>query len=103
MTAKELEILTHEIGTFVRRYVEREIGKAVAPLIKRLDEQLQWKGTWAERAVYGVDSVVNHDGHAWVAKLASIGQTPGADPDHWQLMVRRGKPGRDAKDLRLAS
>ena len=98
MTRADVQAITKGMAEPIKEFVAQEIAKAMAPLKKQIEEQMTWKGTWTERTVYGVGSVVNDGGDMWVALLPSIGQRPGTDRDHWQLAVRKGKPGPPGRD-----
>lgn len=59
-------------------------------------------GTYAEGKLYPRGAGVSFDGHFWTAQKATSDR-PGDGCPSWRLAVRRGKPGRDGRDLRAAS
>ena len=53
------------------------------------------RGVWNAENQYNEGDVATHDGSAFIAKK-STRDKPGTS-DSWQLMVKRGKDGKDAK------
>lgn len=88
------------------------VARELAPFIKRIDELEQrcaeaerkaaaagerYKGVFqrAQAEEYSAGSWVTHSGSMWVA-LRSAPGVPG-EGDGWQLAVKRGSDGRDAR------
>jgi len=59
------------------------------------------RGTWSESEQYKRGDVTTHDGSAFCALVETKGAMPGKSSD-WQLIVKRGRDGRDAKTVRVA-
>jgi hypothetical protein len=58
---------------------------------------LDYKGTWAVADTYGRGAVVTHQGSLWICRSANVSRRPGTDPNIWQLAVKRGSDGKDAR------
>jgi len=54
-----------------------------------------YKGVWKEGIGFEPGAMVTHGGSLWVCKATTI-LKPGTS-DAWQLAVKRGKDGRDAR------
>jgi len=89
------------------RGLVRAVVRAVAPVLasheRRLNElaerpHLHEEGVWQPETAYGVGAVVTDHGSAWVAKQPTC-QRPGINNDHWRLLVKRGRDGKDARRL----
>lgn len=89
----------------VAHYVSREL----APLEQRLAELEQrvaksrglfFRGSWAASAgeVFEENDLVVDRGSLWIA-LCGTTDKPGTSQS-WQLVCKRGKDGRDGRDLR---
>ena len=57
---------------------------------------LKYAGLWLEGHGYAPGDVVTHGGSAWVCEAETTAK-PGAAGDGWQLMVKRGRDGRDVR------
>jgi hypothetical protein len=73
----------------------------VASLWKRIKELedrpgMRYRGTWSMDAQHNEGDTVTDHGSAWFC-LKSTRSRPGDDPDSWQLMVKRGADGKDAR------
>jgi len=55
-----------------------------------------WQGTYAANATYEPGDLVNWGGSTWICKACTPGK-PGEGATGWQLMVKRGRDGRDGK------
>lgn len=66
----------------------------VATLKANVARGFSLRGTYAADASYSALDVVALDGGSFAAKRDKPGPCPG---DGWQLLVQRGKPGRDGK------
>lgn len=73
--------------------VDRRVAAAVAAI-----PVLRHVGTYDPARAYTEQEVVTADGSMWVARSGSIGIKPGTDAGaaSWQLVVKRGKDGRNA-------
>lgn len=82
------------------RYVRSQIKTRVEPLEKRLAEVerygIKFCGVHQRAMEYSRGAVVTHEGCAWVAVVDKTGALPGVGAD-WQLMVKAGRDGRDAR------
>jgi hypothetical protein len=52
-------------------------------------------GTWNASTQFNDGDAATHDGSLWLCK-ASTRDRPGSSA-HWQLVVKRGKDGRDLR------
>jgi hypothetical protein len=77
---------------------ERMLNQQLTDRIKVLEDRpdLRYSGVWQQDQVYGSGNFVTDGGSLWHAKRASVGERPGVG-DAWQLAVKRGRDGRDAK------
>ena len=74
----------------------RENGQLVADVFEGDGTPInKYFGTWKADNEYDEGAVVTHDGSGFIAKK-STREKPGAS-DSWQLFVKRGKDGRDAR------
>jgi hypothetical protein len=55
-----------------------------------------WQGTYVANATYEPGDLVNWGGSTWICKACPPGK-PGEGATGWQLMVKRGRDGRDGK------
>jgi hypothetical protein len=74
--------------------------KAVEARIAELEQQQRkgmcYRGVWRAEAVYRKGEWVTRDGSMWHAQQDTTpGDRPGDTPS-WQLVVKRGRDGRDA-------
>jgi len=79
----------------------KEAFSLIADLQRRMAELetagIKYVGTWQRAMTYPRGSIVTSGGSAWVAlKDVPEGEGPGQSPEHWQLMVKAGRDGRDA-------
>jgi len=59
---------------------------------------LKYAGIWQAEKTHQENSLVTRDGSLWIAKRATASfPGGGAEPDAWQLCVKRGADGKDAK------
>jgi hypothetical protein len=92
--------------------VREAIKAAITPITdrldaieKRLDAVMQkgmvYRGVFDPNTRYEVGDVVSRGGSAWYAKLPGLGIAPDESSvmgeAMWQLMVKRGRDGKDAK------
>jgi hypothetical protein len=90
--------------------IAKAIDMATAPLCDRilaleqrcgaLERQprgLQYCGVWTEGHRYAKGDVVTDAGSMCAALANSVTSRPTDDPGSWQLCVKRGKDGRDAR------
>jgi len=57
---------------------------------------LRYEGVHDAGRAYDPGAIVTHSGSAWCCTAATTA-TPGASADGWQLMVKRGRDGRDRR------
>lgn len=62
----------------------------------RRQPTLEYTGTWQEGTTYERGQMVTHQGSVWYCKRPAATR-PNEDPERWQLMVKRGRDGRDAR------
>ena len=93
---------------------ERELAEVLVgvlkPIVARvaaLEEQakerpgMKYTGVFTEGVTYAAGDCVTHGGGLWCSLLNQNRAVPGQDGAvGWQLAVKRGAPGRDAKDSR---
>lgn len=96
ITKSLLKVLSRGLAPVLKQYVESQ----VAPLRARIGEleatALKYQGTWERDKVYGVNAGVTHHGSCWIARTATT-REPGQPESGWQLFVKRGRDGRDAR------
>ena len=74
----------------------RENGQLVADVFEGDGTPInKYFGTWKADNEYDEGAVVTHDGSGFIAKK-STREKPGTS-DSWQLFVKRGKDGKDAR------
>jgi len=87
------------------RLVAQGYRECFRPQMKRLDAlegrpELKYVGTWKAGApVHVPGDCVTYDGSVWICKALTEGR-PSEDFASWQLAVKRGQDGRDARDAR---
>jgi hypothetical protein len=79
---------------FYQRDRCRVLEREVAALKASVARGFRLRGTFVADATYAALDVVALDGSSFAAKRDNPGPCPG---DGWQLLVQRGKPGRDGK------
>jgi hypothetical protein len=90
---KEFDVAYDGERTFTLRWASAE----------RLEERsfrlpvVLYRGTYTEGRTYDAGDVVTHQRSAWCC-LTTTGTRPGEAAAAWQLMVMRGRDGRDGKD-----
>jgi hypothetical protein len=57
---------------------------------------LKYAGLWIEGQCYTPGEIVTHGGSAWHCDVETTAR-PGGPGDGWQLMVKRGRDGRDVR------
>jgi hypothetical protein len=57
---------------------------------------VRYAGVWDAETDYAPDMAVSSSGSIWIARSPSRGLRPGEGPE-WQLAVKRGRDGRDAR------
>ena len=97
MTADEARTLIRSIMPPIHEMIGAQIAKAVAPLEQRVVDgeagRLEYTGVWEARE-YRRGQIVTSDGGMWFCKARTRTEPPG---DAWQLCVKAGRPGRDAR------
>ena len=74
----------------------RENGMLVAHVFEGDGTPInKYRGVWTAANEYGEGDVTTHDGSAFIAKKDTRDK-PGTN-DSWQLFVKRGKDGKDAR------
>jgi hypothetical protein len=76
------------------------IKAAIAPLRERIAvlesrPSLKDCGVWHSGVVYENGSLVTFDGSAWVCRQAHFAVGDHPSHDHFRLLVKRGRDGRD--------
>jgi hypothetical protein len=77
----------------------REVG--IPSTAARLDKlearpELKYCGVWVAGKTYQENMLVTHSGSLWIAKKSTAAYPGGgAEPDSWQLCVKRGRDGKD--------
>lgn len=90
--------------------IAQAIEMATAPLHERLcslelryaelekrQPTMPYRGVWRDDTAYQQGDLATYDGSVWHCKSANQGQRPGSAPSFWQLCVKRGRDGRDAR------
>jgi hypothetical protein len=81
--------------------IATSIANVIGPLTERIStlesqlEQRSYKGVWQREASYREHNLVTFGGNIWIA-LKDTGAQPGQGDD-WQLAVKKGRDGRDAR------
>ena len=79
------------------RIIAPAMREALRPLearIERIESRaMHDAGVWSREAAYEAGAVCSHNGHAWVAKIATHAVEPG-DGAIWRMLVRRPRDGR---------
>jgi hypothetical protein len=57
---------------------------------------LKYAGVYVDGQAYGPGDLVTHGGSVWHCERPTAAK-PGTTADGWQLMVKRGKDGRDVR------
>lgn len=78
----------------IKRYLDEEFARYEKRLAAFEANGLRYCGIWQRAQHYSRGSVVTLDGSAWIALRDTEGAPPGND---WQLMVRQGRDGKDAR------
>ena len=96
MTEADVQAFVNALAPVIKNYVQRSLE----PVTKRLDGleergSLEYRGIFEDSTVYRKGDLVTRDGSLWIAKSPTH-ERPGASSD-WQLCVKRGQNGRDAK------
>jgi hypothetical protein len=91
-------VTQRELGRLMER-VGRAVREALEPLRQRIGEleQREWVGIWTSGKSYAKNSIVSHDGSAWLAVRQYPEGKPGGANTGWRLIVKRGRDGKDAK------
>ncbi len=88
----------------MRSELVREVAKQLSDRVTDLEDRLaaagpslKFAGVYQRTSTYQQGDVVTHAGSAWVA-LAPVAAnaSPGNGEARWQLMVKRGRDGKDA-------
>lgn len=112
MTEKDLQTIARGFAPVVREVIQQALDMELAPLRQQIHELktkvhelesqgLKYCGVWDQQKAYGRGDVVTHAGSAWVCREATTAKPGEADiaSRAWQLVVKRGRDGRDGKDL----
>jgi hypothetical protein len=75
-----------------------EIFRRLQELEKR--PAVSYEGVYDPERQYEKGHLLTHDGSIFACLLPSKGITPGSAPAHFKLAVKRGRDGKDGKDLR---
>jgi hypothetical protein len=93
--AKRSAQLTKEYVARQLEPLQKQLEALEARLAVAEDRGFRYRGTWSASTQFNDGDAVSHDGSLWLAK-ASTRDRPGTSP-HWQLIVKRGRDGRDAR------
>ncbi|WP_338722378.1 hypothetical protein [Devosia sp. XK-2] len=75
----------------------RSVEALQAKVIEIEAAGIKFAGVWQRAQSYERGAIVTSAGSAWVAlKEVPEGTVPGQSPEHWQLMVKAGRDGKDA-------
>ena len=96
MKREDLTKFAADLGRMTKQYVADAIG----PLERRIAEleqrpSLKYQGVWRSDVQYAGGDTVSHGGGMWVAMGATKAR-PG-DGRSWQLAVKAGRDGKDAR------
>jgi len=104
MNNREIKALMTELAPVVRQYVVDAVAPAVTRLEameRRLQELecrgLKYAGIWQRASDYERGSVITHAGSAFVAIRKTQSTDKPGESDAWQMMVKAGKDGKDAR------
>lgn len=106
-TRKELDGKESNSVVFAARLAMNFAAACMGSSLKRIRELesrlveiekkgINYTGTWQRASDYGRGAVTTHKGSAWACVADTTRAEPGASGD-WQLMVKRGDDGRDAR------
>jgi hypothetical protein len=77
------------------------LGSLIGKLQKRVDQLEQrsfsYQGTWKDGKVYSPGQFVTYSGGLWHSNVFHNKQRPGDGDAAWQLAVKAGRDGKDAK------
>ena len=93
------ESLGREIADIIRQHVAAATD-LLRDRIRSLEARppLKYCGVWVAGKTYPENSLVTKGGSLWIAKQTTAAfPGGGAEPGSWQLCVRRGNDGKDAK------
>ena len=100
LSRASLELLSKTVAT----NIADQVAKQLEPLTARLHALeakgsapgMKFAGVWQRALGYGEGSVVTYDGSAWIAlKDIVAGEKPSDGATSWQLVVKRGRDGKD--------
>lgn len=104
MTAEDIETISSGIVDTVKRALSQAIPplkaeitalkKEVAELKAR--PELKYLGVWTRGTKYAPGNALTHKGGLWICK-GFVDTEPGVDFVFWQLAVKAGRDGRDAR------
>jgi hypothetical protein len=103
--ALSLRIAKLEKSTAPGGALIKGLAAAVCDLIKPLEDKLaeqerripKYRGYWEAGEMYSKSSLVTHGGSLWLA-VQPTQERPG-NSDAWEMVAKRGRDGRHAKDL----
>jgi hypothetical protein len=98
MTQGELDAIAEATAEAIKVAVEKSIGP-LRDRIAQLEQRpasLKYCGVWGEAERYALNDAVTYGGSLWIARAANSGVTPGSGAG-WQLCVKRGRDGKDAR------
>jgi hypothetical protein len=88
--------IANGIAPIIREFVERESAPLKAQIAElQARPQLKYCGVFEAGRKYAPGEIVTHDGSMWFCHLST--QARPGDGDQWQLAVKRGQNGRDAR------
>lgn len=98
------------ISEFTRYEMSGEIDAQIEEMQKRIDELerrpsgLNYRGVYHANETYAPNDVVTWGGSAWTCKRQTTDKPGEGDRDTaaWQLMVKKGRDGKDIRDRKNA-
>ena len=104
MTPDQIEQMADGVFVAVKGYVDRTVAvqaARIAVLEQRIAElearpKLRYLGVHDPEKQYGRGDFVTCGGSVWAAKCQTRSR-PGSDDGSWQLAVKHGSPGKDAR------
>lgn len=93
MKQSELERIAEAVANILKEHVIKILTTHDARLC--VVEEIKHCGVWEAATKYAEGNFVTHAGSTWCAKTAEPQGKPGEKDGNWQLVVKRGKDGKD--------
>ena len=93
------EELMQGLAAGTREFVEARVATLEARIValEQRPAGLKYTGVWQRANEYERHDGVTHGGSLWVCVGDRARSEPGTDTKTWQLCVKAGRDGRDAK------